>query len=214
MAQNGKSIQVMVVDDHAMTRRGLAAFLRIHSDLELVGEAATGEEAIDLCRQINPDVVLMDMVMPGVDGAHATNVIKQRLPRTKVIALTSFQDDSLVQKALQAGAIGFLYKDVSADELASAIRAAHAGFSMLSPGATRTANKPVEPSPEQKYSLTARELEILRQMVAGLNNTMIAEELTVSPSTVKTHVSNILRKFEATSRAEVVGVAVRYKIVS
>ena len=123
MTQNGCPIRVMVVDDHAMTRRGLAAFLRVSDDLELAGEAATGHAAIKSCGEVEPDVVLMDMFMPDIDGASATSVIRQKWPETQVIALTSFQDATLVRKALRAGAIGFLYKNVSAEELATAIRA-------------------------------------------------------------------------------------------
>ncbi len=207
-------IRVMVVDDHAMTRRGLAAFLRTYSDLEFAGEAASGNAAIESCSQIQPDVVLMDMIMPGIDGASATSIIRENWPKTQVIALTSFQDTAIVQKALQAGAIGFLYKDVSADDLASAIRAACAGFGMFSPGATRDVVQPSRTSAEQKYGLTSRELEVLGLMVCGLHNTKIAEKLTVSPSTIKTHVSSILHKIGAVSRAEAASLAVREGIIS
>ena len=195
-----------------MTRRGLAAFLKVYDDLELAGEAATGHAAIESCGEFAPDVVLMDMVMPDIDGASATSTIRQKWPKTQVIVLTSYQDAALVQKALRAGAIGFLYKNVSAEELASAIRAAHAGFGMLSPGAS--ASQPLDPLPGHGHDLTGRELEVLRLMVTGLNNTMIARELVVSPSTIKTHVSNVLRKLGVASRAEAAGLAVRMGIVS
>jgi NarL family two-component system response regulator LiaR len=207
-------IRVLVVDDHAMTRRGLATFLSVYEDLELVGEAADGTAAIQICREMMPDVVLMDMVMPGIDGATATSKIRQRSSQTQVLALTSFKDAALVQKALQAGAIGFLYKDVSADELASAIRAAHAGFGTLSPEATKAMMPPRDSLPQEGDALTTREREVLTLMVAGFSNPTIAENLTVSPSTIKTHVSHILHKLGAATRAEAASLAVRQHIVS
>src|SRR5215216_1397769 len=186
-------IRVMLVDDHTMVRRGLAAFLKVFDDLQLAGEAESGTAAIQLCAELLPDVILMDMVMPDMDGATATRMIRQQFPQVQVIALTSFKEGDLVKRALEAGAIGYLLKDVSAEDLVHAIRAAHAGRATLSPEAAQTlveaANQP-SPGP----SLTARELDVLALMVDGLNNTQIAGKLTVSPSTVKSHVSNILAK--------------------
>ncbi|MEW5960397.1 MAG: response regulator transcription factor, partial [Chloroflexota bacterium] len=128
-----KPIRVMIVDDHAVVRSGLAAFLQAYDDLELAGEARTGEEAVQLCAQVQPDVILMDLIMPGMDGAAATQAIRQRCPQTQVVVLTSFKEEALVQKALRAGAIGYLLKDVEAGELVQAIRLAHAGQSTLAP---------------------------------------------------------------------------------
>jgi two-component system, NarL family, response regulator LiaR len=207
-------IRVMLVDDHTMVRRGLAAFLKVFDDLQLAGEAESGAAAIQLCAEVGPDVVLMDMVMPDMDGAAATRIIRQQFPQVQVIALTSFKEGNLVKNALEAGAIGYLLKDVSADELARAIRAAHAGRATLSPEAAQalveTANQPPAPGPD----LTERELEVLTLMVEGLNNTQIAGRLTVSPSTIKSHVSNILSKLGVTSRTEAVTLALRNRIVS
>jgi len=207
-------IRVMLVDDHTMVRRGLAAFLKVFDDLQLAGEAESGETAIQLCGEILPDVVLMDMVMPDMDGATATRAIRQRFPQVQVIALTSFKEGDLVKNALQAGAIAYLLKDLSADELAQAIRAAHAGRATLSPEAAQalieTANQSLEPG----LALTEREREVLALMVEGLNNTQIAARLTVSPSTIKSHVSNILAKLGVASRTEAVSLALRHHIVS
>ena len=207
-------IRVMLVDDHTMVRRGLAAFLKAFDDLELAGEAESGEAAIQLCAEVLPDVILMDMVMPDMDGAAVTRAIRQQFPQVQVIALTSFKEGDLVKNALEAGAIGYLLKDVSADELVWAIRAAHAGRATLSPEAAQalveTANQPVAPG----LNLTEREREVLALMIEGLNNTQIAGRLTVSPSTIKSHVSNILAKLGVASRTEAVTLALRNRIVS
>jgi NarL family two-component system response regulator LiaR len=206
-------IRVMVVDDHTMVRRGLATILKIFDDLELVGEAARGQAAIQLCAQLQPDVVLMDMVMPDMDGATATRLIRKQSPLIQVIALTSFKEEILVQSALQAGAIGYLLKDVSADELVEAIRAAHAGRSTLSPEAAQALVHAASQPPAPGLDLTEREREVLALMVEGLNNTQIAGRLIVSPSTVKSHVSNILTKLGVASRTEAVTLALRNRIV-
>ena len=206
------SIRVMLVDDHTMVRRGLATFLKIFDDLQLVGEADSGEAAIQLSAEVLPDVILMDMVLPAMDGAAATRAIRQRFPQVQVIALTSFKTGELVRNALEAGAIGYLLKDVSADELVRAIRAAHAGRSTLSPEVALTLVEAVNP-PRPGLSLTGRELEVLALMVDGLNNTQIAAKLTVSPSTIKSHVSNILSKLGVASRTEAVTLALRSRLI-
>ncbi len=206
-------IRVMLVDDHTMVRRGLATFLQVFDDLELVGEAADGEAAIQLCANILPDVVLMDMVMPNVDGATATRVIRQRFPGVQVIALTSFKEEGLVKATLQAGAISYLLKDVSAEKLSQAIRAAHAGRGTLSLEAAQALVHAAAQPPPPGHTLTERERDVLALMIKGLNNTEIAEKLVVSPSTIKSHVSHILAKFDATSRTEVVALAVRHHLV-
>jgi len=207
-------IRVLVVDDHTMVRRGLATFLKVFDDLELAGEAAGGQEAVQLCAKVQPDVVLMDMVMPDMDGPTATRLIREQSPSIQVIALTSFKEENLVQSALQAGAIGYLLKDVSADELAQAIRSAHAGRSTLSPEAAQALVHAVSQPPATGLDLTERERVVLALMVEGLNNTQIAGRLTVSPSTIKSHVSNILSKLGVSSRTEAVTLALRNGLVT
>ena len=206
-------IRVLLVDDHAMVRRGLATFLKVHHDLQLVGEAATGEAAIQLCGRLLPDVVLMDLALPGMNGVEATLVIRQQFPTVQVIALTSFNKEGMVQNALQAGAISYLLKDISAEELAKAIRAAHAGQSTLSPAATQALIHTTTQLPAPGHDLTKREYAVLVLMVAGLSNTEIAVALGVSPSTIKSHVSNILAKFDVANRTEAVALAIRHHLV-
>ncbi len=208
-----KPIRVMLVDDHTMVRRGLATFLKVFDDLQLVGEAESGEAAIKLCAEILPDVILMDMVMPDMDGATATRIIRQQFPQVQVIVLTSFKEGELIKNALEAGAIGYLLKDVSADELVRAIRAAYAGRATLSPEAAQTLVETANQPPAPGLDLTEREREVLALMIEGLNNTQIAGRLTVSPSTIKSHVSNILSKLGVASRTEAVTLALRKHIV-
>ncbi len=210
---SSEPIRVMLVDDHTMVRRGLAAFLQVFDDLELAGEAANGDEAIQLCARLLPDVVLMDLAMPGMDGVTATRIIRQRFPNVQVLALTSFTEEKLIQNALQAGAIGYLLKDVSANELAQAIRAAHGGQATLSPAAAQAMVHAATQPPTPGHDLTEREREVLALMVKGMNNTEIAEKLVVSPSTIKSHVSHILRKLDVTSRTEAAALAVREHLV-
>jgi NarL family two-component system response regulator LiaR len=207
-------IRVLIVDDHPMVRRGLATFLKVFDDLELAGEAAGGQEAVQLCAQVRPDVVLMDMVMPDMDGATATRIIRKQSESIQVIALTSFKEEILVQSALQAGAIGYLLKDVSADELAGAIRAAHAGRATLSADVTEVMVHAAGQPPKPGLDLTERERAVLALMVEGLNNSQIAGKLGVSPSTIKSHVSNILAKLGVSSRTEAVALALRHGLVT
>ncbi|HQF69861.1 MAG TPA: response regulator transcription factor [Promineifilum sp.] len=206
-------VRAILVDDHTMVRRGLATFLKVFDDLLLAGEAATGEAAIQLCGRLMPDVVLMDLVMPGMDGIETTRIIRQQYPAVKVIALTSFNEEGRVQSVLQAGAISYLLKDVSAEELANAIRAAHAGRSTLSPAAAQSLIHTTVKPAALGYDLTAREREVLALMVTGLNNSEIAAELGVSPSTIKSHVSHILAKFGVAGRTEAVALAVRHSVI-
>ena len=207
------AIRVMLVDDHLMVRQGLATFLKVYDDLELVGEAPNGLAAVQLCAQLHPDVVLMDMVMPEMDGATATHLIRQQNPTVQVLALTSFKDGKLVQNAFKAGAIGYLFKDVSAEELAQAIRAAHAGHATLSPEAAEALVHATSQPAEPGYDLTERERAVLTLLVEGLTNTQIAARLGVSPSTIKSHVSNILGKLGVSCRAEAAALAVRNQLV-
>ncbi|WP_345346670.1 response regulator transcription factor [Candidatus Villigracilis affinis] len=206
-------IRVMIVDDHMMVRRGLATFLKVFDDLELSGEAENGEVAIQLCARVQPDVILMDMVMPIMDGAAATRAIRQQFPQVQVIALTSFKEGELIKNALEAGAIGYLLKDVTADDLVRAIRAAQRGRVTLSPEAAQILVETTNLPPVPGGDLTEREREVLILMIEGLNNTQIAGRLTVSPSTIKSHVSNILSKLGVASRTEAVTLALRNKIV-
>jgi two-component system, NarL family, response regulator LiaR len=208
-----RPLRVLIVDDHAVVRSGLSAFLLAFDDLEVAGEAASGAEAVAQCEELSPDVVLMDLVMPGMDGAASTEAIRATCPNVQVLALTSFPEEDLVQRALKAGAIGYLLKNVSADELADAIRAAHAGRATLAPEATQalinSATRPAKPD----HHLTERELEVLELMVEGLTNPAIAETLVVSRSTVKFHVSSILAKLGVATRTEAVAVAVQEGLV-
>jgi NarL family two-component system response regulator LiaR len=206
-------IRVLLVDDHAVVRSGLSAFLLAYDDLELVGEAGSGAEAVQLCEQHAPDVVLMDLVMPGMNGVETTQAIRARWSHIQVIALTSFPEEDLVQGALRAGALSYLLKNVSADELAAAIRAAHAGRSTLAPEATQALIDAAHRPPAPGDNLTTREREVLALMAEGLHNQEIAERLVVSRSTVKTHVSNILAKLDVGSRAEAIALALRQKLV-
>ena len=207
-----RTIRVLLVDDHAMVRLGLSTFLKVFDDLELAGEADSGQAALRLCAQVSPDVVLMDLVMPDMDGVTATRLIRQQFPDVQVVALTSYTEAGLVQNALQAGAIGYLLKDVSADELARAIRAAHSGRATLSPEAAQALVNAASQPPLPGQDLTERERAVLALMVEGLNNTQIAARLVVSPSTIKTHVSHILSKLGVASRTEAVALAVRFRL--
>lgn len=209
-----RPIRVLLVDDHLMVRRGLATFLKIFDDLELAGEASDGHEALQMCAQVKPDVVLMDLIMPEMDGVTATRAICQQFPEVQVLALTSFTEEHLVQSVLQAGAIGYLLKDISADALSEAIRAAHAGRTTLAPEAAQALVDATTQPPPPGYDLTERERAVLVLLVAGLNNTQIAGQLFVSPSTIKSHVSNILSKLGVASRTEAAALAVRHRLVT
>lgn len=207
-------IRILLVDDHDMVRRGLAVFLLAYDDLVLVGEAANGVEALEKCAELQPDVVLMDLMMPVMDGTAAIRLIRQRYPDTQVIALTSFSEERLVENALQAGAIGYLYKNVSVDDLAAAIRAACCGQPTLAPEATRVLiHKTTQPLPPGQ-DLSEREREVLRLLVEGRSNPEIAELLNVGRSTVKTHVSHIMEKLGVNTRVEVAKLAIKHNLTT
>lgn len=207
-------IRVVIVDDHSVVRRGLRAYLRTVTDVEVVGEAVNGQAAVDLCEEIQPDVVLMDLVMPELGGAAATRIIRNRWSQVQVIALTSFQEQELVQDAVRAGAISYLLKGVSGEDLAEAIRAAHSGRSILAPEIIEALGEAEVPETASAYDLTARELEILALLVRGLSKTEIGVELGISPATTEAHVGTILSKLQVSSRAEAISVAMEQGLVA
>jgi NarL family two-component system response regulator LiaR len=206
-------IRVLLVDDHAVVRSGLGAVLMSNDDLKLVGEANNGEEAVRLCRQLKPDVVLMDLMMPVMDGVTATRAIRENCPESRIIALTSFGEQELVENALKAGAMSYLLKTVSAAELVSAIRGAVAGKASISPEAAQALMQGLKQPKQGTRELTEREREILTLMIDGLPNQEIAGRLVVSQSTIKFHVSNILSKLGVASRTEAVAHALKNKLL-
>ena len=207
-------IRVLSVDDHAILRGGLKFLLLAFEDIELVGEARSGPEAIRLCSQLQPDVVLMDMMMPEMDGIAATQAIKEQCPDIQVLVLSSFSDHASVQQVIQAGAIGYLLKDVPIDELADGIRAAAAGKTVLAPEATQALVRAAGPqAPQPGCDLTERQIEILALLVEGLTNNEIAERLILSPYTVRNHISEILSKLDTSTRTEAAALAVRLGLV-
>lgn len=206
-------IKILLVDDHAVVRSGLSKFLMVNKDFRLVGEASNGAEAVQMASLHQPDIILMDLMMPGTDGITATREIHRKYPKVKVIALTSFAEQNMVQGALQAGAIGYLQKNVTAKELGQAIRSAHEGKMTLSPEATQILANSVAQPQIAGEQLAERERDVLRCMVDGLNNNEIAESLVVSLGTVKFHVSNIFHKLGVDSRVEAVKLAIEQKLV-
>lgn len=207
------AIKVLLVDDHNVVRSGLAAFLMAFDDLELVGEANNGQEAVRKVKELSPDVILMDLVMPEMDGAEATAEIMELDPDLKVIALTSFKEKDLIERVMEAGAIGYLLKNVGADELAEAIRDAYEGKPTLAPEAAQALIQKTRKPKNQIEELTPRELEVLELMGEGLTNPQIAQELVISNSTVKFHVSSILGKLHVESRTEAVVYAMKHDLI-
>jgi NarL family two-component system response regulator LiaR len=207
-------IRLVIVDDHDMLRSGLALYIQTCQDLLLVGEASSGKEALEVCERLQPDIVLMDLMMPETDGITAIRLLRERFPLIRTIALSSFADETLVPSALAAGAISYILKNTSVDALASAIRDAYVGKVTLAPEAAQAlvnaAQRPTVPN----YPLSAREREVLELLVEGMTNTEIAERLIIGTSTVKKHVSSIFAKFGVTSRAEAVALALRHHLVA
>lgn len=206
-------IRVLTVDDHEILRSGIKFSLLAFEDLELVGEAHSGEEALRLCDEVQPDVVLMDMLMPEMNGVEATRAIRSQYPEVQVVVLTSFYDKDLVRRAMQAGAVGYMVKGVSADELGQAIRAAHAGRTTMAAEAIEALVQDADAPPKPGNDLTKRELEVLALMAEGLSNAEIARRLAVSVSTVKYHARGILSKLGAGSRAEAVALALQHDLI-
>ena len=208
-------IGVLIVDDHAVVRQGLRTLLELQEGIEIVGEAANGLESVAQTRQFLPDVVLMDLVMPEMDGIEATRRIRALSPNTKVIVLTSFAEDEKVFASIKAGALGYLLKDVSPGDLVKAVQAAHRGEAQLHPEIARKLMDEfsARPSVPASDELTERELEVLRLIATGRNNREIATELVISEKTVKTHVSNILSKLHLSDRTQAAIYALREGLV-
>lgn len=205
-------IRILIADDHTVVRQGLRMFLNLDPELDVVGEAADGKQALELARELLPDVVLMDLLMPGMGGVEATAAIRREMPDVEVIALTSVLEDNSVIGAIHAGAIGYLLKDTEADELIRAIKAAAQGQVQLSPKAAARLVREVR-APESPEALTERETEVLRLLATGFSNKEIALKLTIGEKTVKTHVSNILSKLGVASRTQAALHAVRIGLV-
>lgn len=206
-------IKVLLVDDHHVVRQGLRMYLALDPELEVVGEAANGQEALHTAHQLQPDVILMDLLMPVMDGITAIERLRKELPKTEIIALTSILEDEKVVGAIRAGAIGYLLKDTQADDLNRAIKAAAAGQVQLSPQAAARLIREVR-APESPETLTERETDVLRLLAKGCSNKEIAQELFIGEKTVKTHVSNILAKLNVPSRTQAALYAVRIGLVS
>ena len=213
--RRGDKIRLLIVDDHKVVRNGLQVFISLYDDIEVVGEAKNGQRALEQCAAHQPDVVLMDMVMPVMDGPTATRLIREQFPQIQVVALTSFDEEELVNRAVEAGAVGFLYKDVEEEELIGAIRSAREGRPVLaleamqalmhlSAGSVKSST--IEP-------LTKREQEVLSLMAQGMTNPQIAEQLVISTSTVQFHVHNILGKLGVQTRTEAVSIAIQSRLI-
>ncbi len=213
MTKENSPIRVLIADDHKMVRKGLVVLLEDFENIEIVGDVGDGELAYNRCREMCPDVVLMDMLMPRMGGIEATKLIREACPDTQVIALTSFNDEDSVQEMLHAGAISYLMKDISGDDLSRAIHRAYIGETTLAPAAAQVLIQATVRPPSLGHDLTDREFDVLALMIKGLNNREIGEKLVISSSTVKNHVSSILSKLETTSRTHAVALAVEHKLI-
>ena len=214
--ENPRPIRVLIADDHTLVRNGIAFSLLAYTDIEVVAQASTGEEAANICAEatVLPDVVLMDLMMPGMGGVATIRVLHDAYPQVQVIALTSFQEGGLVEEALQAGAIGYLLKDVAIDELAKAIRLAARGMPILAPAAAQAlVHTVVRRPPPIGQDLTVREREVLGLLAEGLSNQQIAERLVITPATVKFHTRSIRSKLGTSSRTETVVLALNNHLV-
>jgi NarL family two-component system response regulator LiaR len=208
-----RPIRVLIADDHLMVREGLRVFLSDYDDIEVVGEAQDGQEAVTRCEQLRPDVVLMDMVMPEMDGPQAIKQILQASPQVKAIAITSFEDRGLVARAVKAGAVAYLYKDVHADKLVRAIRDADDGLGTIDAAAAQALLTTTHDTPLLGHDLTAREKEVLALLIHGMTNSAIGRHLTISEATVRLHVSNVIGKLGASNRTEAVSLALKHKLL-
>ena len=201
-------IKVIIADDHAVLRDGIKYICMTTSDIELVGEAANGEDALKLCHELQPDVALIDLMMPGMDGIAATRVIREQCPEVKILVLTSFNTPDLLHQAIEAGANSYVLKDVATEEIINAIRLTYKGLTIMSPEVTNIlAELPSD------VILTPRQLQVLKLMIQGLNNTQIGKALCISSYTARFHVSEILNKLDVSNRTEAVALALRQKLV-
>jgi NarL family two-component system response regulator LiaR len=212
---NSDVIRLLIVDDHKVVRNGLKIFISTFDEIELVGEAQNGRQALEQCAQHQPDVVLMDLVMPIMDGLTAIQHIREQFPEINIVALTSYDDEDLIHRAMAAGAIGYLYKDAEEEELIGAIRAAYEGRSIVAPEAIQALVNQIARKEEQATlePLTKRELEVLALVAQGMTNPQIAKQLVISPSTVNFHLHNILPKLQAGTRTEAVRIAIKNKVI-
>ena len=209
-----ETISVLIVDDHDVLRKGITSFLKAYPDLTLIGEADNGAEAVEQCAALRPDVVLMDLMMPEMDGITAIKTILAQAPDTRIIAFSSFVEPELAQAAVEAGVTGYLLKNISADQLANAIRSANSGFSTLAPEVSQSLAEQTQSEPEKStYDLTKREQDVLKLLMGGLSNAEIGQRLHISKHTVKNYVSNVLDKLEVSSRTEAVSLALQEEIV-
>lgn len=207
-------IRILLIDDHSNVHFTIAKMLEFSDDMLLIGQGSSGDDAIRLCAEYHPDIVLMDVIMPGLSGIEATAIIKTQYPAIKVIALSGFHDHESIQAMMEAGATGYILKTASMQDIANTIRTAYEGKIVVSAEVMSALLHPTPPSQTGNFGLTGREIEVLSLMVKGFNNSEIADALTVSLSTIKHHVSNILTKMGVTSRVEAVAIAIKYRLVT
>jgi DNA-binding NarL/FixJ family response regulator len=213
MKEKKQSIRILLADDHSITRNGLKTILSLYDDMVLVGEASNGMDAIKICKKTNPDIILMDLDMPIMDGVSATGIIRKECPGVKVIALTSFTDKKLVNNAIKAGASSYIVKNISPDELIKAIRSTFLGKIILSPQAVEAIVEEIKDPSVKKFNLTTQELNVLEFLVKGCSNKVIAQKLFISNHTVKFHVTSILSKLGAGTRTEAAYIATQQNLL-